>query len=132
MAAMAAEGDGKGTVVVVGAGIAGLSAALAILQSDDDEKLRVLMLEARERPGGRTFATQMPGTDVRVDAGASWIHGPKNNPATFLAQLYQADHTTVPMPFEQTSFSVAHHAASNGVVAICSTSCSQSAGQYYK
>ena len=33
MAAMAAEGDGKGTVVVVGAGIAGLSAALAILQS---------------------------------------------------------------------------------------------------
>ena len=70
MAAMAAEGDGKGTVVVVGAGIAGLSAALAILQSDDDEKLRVLMLEARERPGGRTFATQMPGTDVRVDAGA--------------------------------------------------------------
>src|SRR5262245_61381013 len=43
-------------VVVVGAGLAGLSAALDLKAGGAD----VVVLEARDRPGGRVVQTQMP------------------------------------------------------------------------
>lgn len=56
-------------VVVVGAGVAGLSAA-RLLQ---DAGLRVVVLEARGRIGGRVHTDRSDGHVT--DLGASWIHG---------------------------------------------------------
>ncbi|MBX3093614.1 MAG: FAD-dependent oxidoreductase [Cryobacterium sp.] len=56
-------------VIVVGAGVAGLTTAGILAR----EGLRVVVLEARDRIGGRTH-TEREGDRV-TDLGASWIHG---------------------------------------------------------
>ena len=58
-------------VVVIGAGAAGLAAADALSRAGR----RVLVLEARERVGGRCFTRRMAGLDVPVEVGAEFIHG---------------------------------------------------------
>jgi polyamine oxidase len=63
-------------VVVVGAGVAGLAAAGALTRAGVD----VLVVEARERIGGRTHTDRRLGADV--DLGAAWLHGPLGNPLT--------------------------------------------------
>ena len=60
--------------LVVGAGIAGLTAARIL----SGEGRRVVILEARDRVGGRVWTSSADG-DV-IDYGASWIHGVDNNP----------------------------------------------------
>jgi monoamine oxidase len=67
------------SVVVVGAGIAGLAAARTL----HDQGLKVTMLEARDQVGGRLRVDRSAG--VAFDEGASWIHGPNGNPITPLA-----------------------------------------------
>ena len=98
------------TVVIIGAGIAGLCAAQAILDADKQKQIKVVVLEGRHRPGGRAYTTNMPGTALGVDLGASWIHSPINNPITEIASRVQATHVSVPMPFEENSFSAAYSA----------------------
>ncbi|PCN48652.1 amine oxidase [Curtobacterium sp. 'Ferrero'] len=62
--------DGSGPeVVVVGAGVAGLTVA-RLLQ---DAGRRVVVLEARDRVGGRLHTDRQDGRVT--DLGASWIHG---------------------------------------------------------
>ena len=56
-------------VVVIGAGFAGLVAGRDLIEAGH----KVLVLEARERAGGRTYSTKFPGTDVVVDLGAEWF-----------------------------------------------------------
>jgi monoamine oxidase len=56
-------------VLVLGAGLAGLTAARDL----QDAGRRVVVLEARDRVGGRTWTGTMPGTDVRVEWGGTWI-----------------------------------------------------------
>ena len=72
--------------VVVGAGISGAAAAQA-LQS---KGLRVLVVEARNRIGGRLYTeetTLSNGEDFQVDLGASWIHGAsRSNPLVALVK----------------------------------------------
>jgi monoamine oxidase len=58
-------------VAVIGAGAAGLAAADALSRAGRD----VLVLEARERVGGRCFTRRMPGLDIPVEVGAEFIHG---------------------------------------------------------
>lgn len=70
-------------VVVVGAGIAGLAAARRLRS----EGYKVLVLEARERIGGRVW-TDRTWEDAPVDLGASWIHGTRKNPLTDLAREF--------------------------------------------
>jgi len=60
-----------GRVVVVGAGPAGLTAALHLKRNNVD----VVVLEARDRVGGRVNSHTAPGFDVPVDLGASIITG---------------------------------------------------------
>jgi len=55
-------------VVVVGAGFAGLSAAISLI----DEGIDVVVVEARERVGGRVWSTKLDNGAV-VELGAEWI-----------------------------------------------------------
>lgn len=55
--------------VVIGAGFAGLVAARDLIEAGH----RVVVLEARERAGGRTYSSTFPGTDVVIDLGAEWF-----------------------------------------------------------
>ncbi|MEN9224583.1 MAG: NAD(P)/FAD-dependent oxidoreductase [Thermostichus sp. HHBFW_bins_43] len=76
----------KPTVLVIGAGLAGLAAAKTLFQ----QGYSVQILEARERIGGRTWTSQA-WADAPVDMGASWIHGEEGNPLTDLANSIEAE-----------------------------------------
>lgn len=56
-------------VVVIGAGFAGLTAARDLVCSSN---LKVLLLEARDRIGGRTFTTKELGEEFEI--GGQWVH----------------------------------------------------------
>ncbi len=68
------------SVLVVGAGMAGISAARAL----QAEGFRVTVLEGRDRLGGRIWTDDSLG--VPLDMGAAWIHGSRRNPLTALAR----------------------------------------------
>jgi polyamine oxidase len=69
-----------GSVIVVGAGAAGLAAA-AVLARDGRS---VTLIEARDRIGGRLSTVTVGG--VELDAGAAWIHGHRDNPVAGLLE----------------------------------------------
>lgn len=56
-------------VVVVGAGLAGLTAAEDLVAAGLD----VVVLEARDRVGGRTLSVALPGSEEVVEAGGQWV-----------------------------------------------------------
>src|SRR5688500_16722775 len=62
---------GKVDVVVLGAGAAGLAAAGALQDAGAD----VVVLEARERIGGRVVTHRSSRTPVPIELGAEFIHG---------------------------------------------------------
>lgn len=70
-------------VVVIGAGVAGLGAAQRLAEAGR----RVLVLEARDRVGGRILTLRPTGWPVPLEAGAEFIHG---EPAELLAALRAA------------------------------------------
>ena len=56
-------------VIVIGAGMAGLAAARTLAEAG----LRVTLLEARDRVGGRIYT--VPGDPLPIELGAEFIHG---------------------------------------------------------
>lgn len=64
--------------IVVGAGLAGLAAARRLTERG----VEVIVLEARDRIGGRVHSVTRGG--ATYDMGASWIHGLTGNPMTAL------------------------------------------------
>ena len=67
-------------VVVVGAGIAGLTVANALMHAGVD----CVVVEARQRLGGRLHTIDLAGSPV--DMGGSWIHHPVGNPMRAFAR----------------------------------------------
>src|ERR1700712_5849785 len=61
-------------VAIIGAGAAGLGAAHALAQSG----LSILVLEARDRVGGRAH-TIMAAPDITFDLGCGWLHWADKN-----------------------------------------------------
>jgi monoamine oxidase len=61
----------KTDVVVIGAGASGLAAARAL----QDEGFDVVVLEARDRVGGRVFTQRDAKTQYPIELGAEFIHG---------------------------------------------------------
>ena len=76
--------DENETIIVVGAGIAGLGAAQILKKWS----YKVILLEARSRVGGRIW-TSRKWDDAPLDMGASWIHGVSGNPIAELAKEHQ-------------------------------------------
>lgn len=68
------------TIAIVGAGAAGIAAALALTEEGYDVKI----FEARKRIGGRVWTDKSLG--IPLDLGASWIHGTEGNPLAKIAQ----------------------------------------------
>jgi len=58
-------------LVIIGAGIAGLAAAATLGQAG----IPVVVLEARNRIGGRIFTQRDAGCDAPIELGAEFIHG---------------------------------------------------------
>jgi polyamine oxidase len=66
--------------IIIGAGMAGLSAARKLV----DAGKSVVVLEARERIGGRIHTDRSLG--FAAELGANWIHGTTGNPLVDLAK----------------------------------------------
>jgi monoamine oxidase len=77
----------KVDVVVIGAGLAGLAAAHRIVSSG----LSCLVLEARDRVGGRTLSQLLPSGEGTVDLGAAWINDTNQSRMIELARRYGAE-----------------------------------------
>lgn len=75
--------DTEWDVIVVGAGVSGLTAARILAQSE----MRVLVLEARDRIGGRILTIRKSGSPVPLELGAEFIHG---HPDAVFSLLHQA------------------------------------------
>jgi phytoene dehydrogenase-like protein len=58
-------------VIIIGAGIAGVSAAHSLSRKG----MQVLVLEARDRTGGRIHTLTGSGFSTHAEAGAEFIHG---------------------------------------------------------
>ena len=58
-------------VVIIGAGVSGLSAACELRKSG----LSILLLEARDHIGGRVWTRHEPGMSAPIELGAEFIHG---------------------------------------------------------
>jgi monoamine oxidase len=71
------------TVIVIGAGIAGVSAAKELTKNG----IPVILLEGRDRTGGRLHSTTL-ANGAHFELGAQFFHGLKDNPLFPLAQKY--------------------------------------------
>ncbi|KAI4591690.1 hypothetical protein KJ359_012665 [Pestalotiopsis sp. 9143b] len=67
---LASPGQKSVDVVVIGAGLAGLTAAHSLV----DAGLSCVVLEARDRVGGKTWSQQLSDGNGVVELGAAWIN----------------------------------------------------------
>ncbi|KPM35396.1 hypothetical protein AK830_g11178 [Neonectria ditissima] len=74
-------------VIIVGAGLAGLSAAHHVISAG----LSCVVLEARDRVGGKTWSQTMEGGNGVVDLGAAWINDVSQSKVYALANRYGAE-----------------------------------------
>ncbi|KAH7034531.1 uncharacterized protein B0I36DRAFT_263490 [Microdochium trichocladiopsis] len=74
-------------VIVIGAGLAGLTAASEIVRAG----LSCIVLEARDRVGGKTWSQKLPGGTGVVDLGAAWLNDSNQSRVISLARRFGAD-----------------------------------------
>src|SRR5688500_14739440 len=58
-------------IIIIGAGATGLMAALELCRAGK----KVMILEARDRAGGRIHTENDPAFDLPVELGAEFVHG---------------------------------------------------------
>jgi len=68
-------------VALIGAGAAGIAAARRLVE---DGRVSVLVIEARERPGGRAWTVEADG--IPMDLGCEWLHSADRNALVPLAR----------------------------------------------
>jgi len=78
-------------VLIIGAGAAGLAAAAELARAGKS----ALVLEARDRIGGRIWSLDVPGLPVPVELGAEFIHG---RPAATFSLMRKAGIAAVDAP----------------------------------
>src|SRR4051812_34736795 len=86
-------------VAIIGAGAAGLGAAHALKNSG----LNVVVLEARDRVGGRAW-TMQPAPGIVFDVGCGWLHSAGRNSFAELARQLNFDIDKTRAPWRQQSF----------------------------
>jgi len=69
-------------IIVVGGGAAGLAAARALAETS----ARAIVLEARDRTGGRVLSRSLASLDVPVELGAEFIHGDAPETSAYLRE----------------------------------------------
>ncbi|OJJ47733.1 hypothetical protein ASPZODRAFT_131290 [Penicilliopsis zonata CBS 506.65] len=74
-------------VVIIGAGLAGLTAAHDILRAG----LSCVVLEARDRVGGKTWSQPLSGDQGFVEVGAAWINDTNQTKMYALAKRFGAE-----------------------------------------
>ncbi|KAL2867400.1 putative flavin-containing amine oxidase [Aspergillus lucknowensis] len=75
-------------VVIIGAGLAGLSAATEVLKAG----FSCAVLEARDRVGGKTWSQHIPGDESAiVDVGAAWMNDVNQSKVYALAKRFGAE-----------------------------------------
>lgn len=87
----------KPRVIIIGAGMAGLSAAWQLMRTTEDSMFDLTVLEASNRIGGRINTSEFGGNTVEL--GATWIHGVEGSPLYKIAQETGA--TVMSGPFER-------------------------------
>jgi monoamine oxidase len=85
-----AEQEHQADVCVVGAGLAGLTAARDL----EAGGASVVVLEARNRVGGRLLNEPLPGTDQVVEVGGQWIGPTQDRLAALAGELGVATYPT--------------------------------------
>jgi monoamine oxidase len=84
-------------VAIVGAGAAGIAAARLLTAAGAD----VLLLEARDRAGGRAFTFQAEG--FPLDLGAGWLHSADVNPLVGVLEAHGHAIDRTPPPWNRQS-----------------------------
>jgi monoamine oxidase len=84
-------------VIIVGAGLAGLSAAKELQHLNRS----VLILEANNRVGGRAYVGYIGDERIPIDYGGAWIHGIPTNPLTPLVDSmgFTRQRTELDLPY---------------------------------
>ncbi|WP_373622124.1 flavin monoamine oxidase family protein [Methylobacterium sp. OAE515] len=85
-------------VAIVGAGAAGLAAARRL--SERRPELRIRVLEAAERTGGRAHTIVPPAIGAPLDLGCGWLHGAESNPWLPIAEALGLRVDRTPAPWD--------------------------------
>ena len=90
--------DQEFDVIIVGAGLAGLSAGRELEHLDHK---KILILEANNRIGGRAYTVEIGPGKVPIDYGGAWIHGVPTNPLTPLVDslAFKRQRTELDLPY---------------------------------
>jgi len=79
----------KYDAIIVGAGLAGLTAAKEL----ESHHRSILILESNDRIGGRAYVGQVGPQKTPIDYGGAWLHDAPQNPLTNLVDRAKFDRT---------------------------------------